>query len=85
MIGRRVSGFDWHTWEPGDYGFSIEDRCWIAITPNDHAANLSRHEVVEHEDGTITVAPSILVSTSKDGKPLQVWHGYLKAGVWGEC
>jgi hypothetical protein len=38
--------------------------------------------VVEHEDGTITVSPSILVSTSRDGKPLEVWHGFLERGVW---
>lgn len=82
MIGRRVPGFDWHLWSPGDYGYSIEDECWIAITPNDHAGNLGGHKVVEHEDGTITVSPSIAVYTSRDGKPLEVYHGYLEHGVW---
>jgi hypothetical protein len=44
-------------------------------------ANLSRHDVVEHEDGTITVSPSILV-TQGEGRQ---WHGYLERGIWREC
>lgn len=82
MIGRRVPGFDWHLWEPGDYGFSPLDDAWIAITPNGHAGNLGSHDVVEHEDGTITVKPSIAVSTSVAGVKIQVWHGFLEHGVW---
>lgn len=88
MIGRRVVGLDWHTWEPGDYGFSFEDGAWIGITPNDHAANLYRHTVLELEDGTITVSPSIAVYSSRpSGAPAgmesyEVYHGYLEAGVW---
>ncbi len=39
---------------------------------------LTRHAVTEHEDGTITVSPSILV-TKGDGRR---WHGYLERGVW---
>ena len=38
------------------------------------------HIVTEHEDGTITVAPSILI-TRHDGS----WHGFLERGVWREC
>ncbi len=38
------------------------------------------HKVTEHEDGTITVSPSILI-TRHDGQ----WHGYLERGVWREC
>jgi hypothetical protein len=86
VIGRRVVGLDWHLWEPGDYGFSIEDGHWIGITPNDHAANLRRHKVTELGDGTITVFPSIAVDSSRmvGGKMMayQVYHGYLEDGVW---
>lgn len=53
---------------------------WHGQTPNGHRSNLSRHDVVEHGDGTITVAPSIQVSD--DHKEL--WHGYLERGVWRE-
>lgn len=35
------------------------------------------HVVTEHEDGTITVEPSILCRTCG-------WHGYLERGVWRE-
>ena len=38
---------------------------------------LENHDVTEHEDGTITVSPSILI-TGEGGS----WHGYLELGVW---
>ena len=41
--------------------------------------NLAAHDVVEHEDGTITVTPSILIRSSRQ------WHGYLTRGIWQEC
>lgn len=63
----------------GEYG-KWKDGTWYAETPNGHCANLSRHKVIEHEDGTITVWPSIEVS---DGKGV-VWHGFLKHGVWSD-
>lgn len=65
---------------PGEYG--LYKGSWWCCTPNGHFGNLSAHEVVEHEDGTITVSPSILVSYG-DGEEL--WHGYLEAGVWRSC
>lgn len=40
--------------------------------------NLTKHTVTEHDDGTITVSPSILVETG-DGRR---WHGWLQRGVW---
>jgi hypothetical protein len=85
VIGRRVPGFDWHLWPPGSYGYWFEGGHWVAITPNDHAANLGSHQVVEHEDGTITVSPSIAVSTSRQGVPVQVYHGFLEGGVWRDA
>lgn len=89
MIGRRVLGLDWHLWEPGDYGFSLEDDAWIGITPNDHAANLRSHKVEELEDGSITVSPSIAVYSSHPVAgvmtPYRVYHGYLEAGVWRDA
>lgn len=55
---------------------------WECCTPNGSAGNLSRHDVVEHEDETITVSPSILVDSP--GQPERGWHGYLERGVWRE-
>ena len=78
MIGRRVRNTG--NLEPGDYGRHPADGHWYCRTPNGHLGNLSRHDVVEHEDGTITVSPSILVS-----EEVEVWHGYLERGVWRQA
>lgn len=88
MKGRRIESpfradggliADWP--QPGDY--SRDGRSgWCACTPNGHLANLSGHDVVEHEDGTITVSPSILVGTHEQPN---LWHGYLDRGEWREC
>lgn len=85
MIGKRVPGFDYHLWAPGDYGFWADGGHWVGITPLGYAANLSAHQVLEHEDGTITVSPSIRVSTRRQDKDLELWHGYLERGVWRSC
>jgi hypothetical protein len=53
-------------------------RSWMCVTPNGHMGNLRNHEVVEHEDGTISVAPSILVSDHTG----ELWHGFLEQGIW---
>lgn len=57
-------------------------RTWMVRTPNGHLGNLGAHDVVEHEDGTITVSPSILVSNPQQG---ELFHGYLDRGVWRSC
>lgn len=60
---------------PGDYG-KHPDGTWYASPPDSGIGlgSLAGHEVTEHEDGTITVSPSILI----DNK----WHGYLERGIW---
>jgi hypothetical protein len=57
---------------------------YLACAPNGHSCNLQAHQITEHEDGTITVAPSISISYSRDrGKTyVELWHGYLEKGVW---
>jgi hypothetical protein len=67
-------------WKPGDYG-RIDGKWWIR-PPRGSMGLLDLHTVTEHEDGTITVSPSILLE-SMDGNVL--WHGYLERGVWREC
>lgn len=62
--------------DPGDYGQI--NGIWHACTPNGHLANLSGHSVAEHEDGTITVSPSIRVSNQEG----ELWHGFLEHGTW---
>lgn len=64
----------------GDYG-RHPNGTWFARPPGSQLGNLSAHDVAEHEDGTITVSPSILITELGDGK---TWHGYLERGVWRE-
>lgn len=92
MSGRRVpDGTPPHTYSPGDYGRwwpegeSVESSTWYCSTPTGGAGNLAGHEVVEHDDGTITVSPSILVSTTVGGERRELWHGWLERGVWREA
>lgn len=85
MIGRRV---EWPSGllQPGEYAIG-PDGAWYAETPNGHTANLSAHSVTEHEDGTITVSPSILISLPAvpESPRRELWHGYLERGVWRAC
>jgi hypothetical protein len=91
--GRRINDPNpngaFQSLQPGDYvhlvytgddGKSYD--CWYACTPNGETANLGAHEVTEHEDGTITVSPSILISTRQNGQNVELWHGWLRRGVW---
>lgn len=58
---------------------------WYINLPDPHATgnaflgNLGNHTIEEHEDGTISVTPSILI-TGHNGKR----HGYLTCGAWIE-
>lgn len=94
--GRRVfadADGDMPPMAPGDYGYDPRGRDhgtgangngWIACPPGGDAGlgNLGNHDVIEHEDGTITVSPSILVYPTHDHP--KGWHGYLEHGVWRE-
>jgi len=51
---------------------------WFIYFPGAGAGILSLHTVTEHEDGTITVAPSILLG----GHNYESVHGYLERGSW---
>lgn len=53
---------------------------WWLYLPGGGMGNLSAHEVIEHEDGTITVSPSILVTSRNRTR-----HGFLVRGVWKPC
>lgn len=82
--GKRQDITDEHpVLEPGEYGKHHVDGNWYCQAPGegDFFGNLSKHTVVEHEDGTITVSPSILISRPHTGES---WHGYLERGVWRE-
>jgi hypothetical protein len=88
MIGARLTKIDGEedflyriSKTSGAFG-TENGKDWFCTTPNGLFGNISRHTVTPHEDGSITVSPSILVSVGKDG---QSWHGFLEHGVWREC
>jgi len=85
MQGRRVhcnQDGSYKRLEPGDY-CKQPDGTWMSRVPDGrfHAGSLAGHQVTEHEDGTITVSPSILHTEP----PVGQWHGFLERGVWREC
>lgn len=72
--------------EPGEYGKHWRTGKWCCRAPQANGfyagiGSLSLHTVTEHEDGTITVSLSILI-TGHHGKQ---WHGWLTRGVWSEA
>jgi hypothetical protein len=78
--GKRRDLNDGEMFEPGEYGRYAGQ--WMGIPPGtDMLIGLRNHSVVEHEDGTITVSPSILVGVADTSNR---WHGYLERGVWRE-
>lgn len=64
----------------GGWAFVI-DRWYVRCPGSPVAASVEKHEVVEHEDGTITVSPSILYEIPGLDPPYS-YHGYLEKGVW---
>lgn len=64
----------------GEYAVHPMSKTWYCCAPNGLLGNLNNHTIEEHDDGTISVQPSILITT-KD----KTWHGYLVNGVWKEC
>lgn len=78
MQGKRHDRLDDSIPEPGEYGRG-SDGHWQVLPPDtDLIGSLSKHDVVEHEDGTITVSPSILIR----GHSGREWHGWLERGIW---
>lgn len=55
---------------------------WFLSFPDGTLGNLSAHACVEHEDGTLSATPSILITGAPDVKRR---HGYLTRGVWNPC
>lgn len=73
--------------KPARYGRAMNERVagkrtgWWEVTAPDGSCGLldpSIHTVVEHEDGTITVSPSLDFSKRRPG----AWHGWLRRGVF---
>jgi hypothetical protein len=81
----HMPGKEPHELHPREYAFWHD--AWYARVPysDPHIrllANLGNHQITEHDDGTLTVSPSIAVS---DGSSGHRWHGFLERGVWREA
>ena len=83
MEGRRLPDGDATQldYAPGDYAKDLQTGWWFFRTPNNLLASMRTHTVEEHEDGSITVSPSIVVDTPG----VAYWHGWLERGVWREA
>lgn len=87
MIGKRHDlGEEEYALEMGEYGRNSDGWFCRVPAPGFGTGSLAKHTVIEHEDGTITVSPSILCYGHHDpvtNAPKQ-WHGYLERGIWRE-
>lgn len=69
--------FRWNKTQPGDY-WKLRDGHWSVIAPSGETGSVRPPiwTITEHEDGTITVAPSIFFNSPHG------WHGFLEKGIW---
>lgn len=78
MNGFRKDNPDGKIPEVGQYG-KDQNGDWFGCPQEEFHANLSKHDVIEHQSGRITVSPSILITSH-----LGQWHGYLRDGEWSK-
>jgi len=74
------AGTGYHELAVGEYGKAADGKFYCR-TPDGRIGGLANHTITEHEDGTITVSPSILVDSGNGER----WHGFLERGVWRAC
>jgi hypothetical protein len=83
LQGRRLTewDFDYALIQPGDYWRppNRPDGEWWFKDPFGRLGRVSTHKVEVHEDGTITVTPSI---APRPDDPPGSFHGFLTKGVW---
>lgn len=82
---RRHENLEPHRLRPGEY--CCWNSIWYCCTPNGHLGSLRKHAVTEHEDGTISVHPSIKVSFRRTGADADAvaYHGWLERGIWRDA
>jgi len=86
MRGHRLEGEHFHPTMPrGSYGKNERGE-WEICTPNGRRGLASEgHVVTEHEDGTISVVPSLLIDPLDLGTLKRPgWHGWLERGEFRE-
>lgn len=75
-------GSDWLEYPSGSYWQARKadgSHTWWVRDPLGMFGRLDNHTVAEHDDGTITVEPSILTQGEN------TYHGWLRRGVWSEA
>lgn len=85
MKGTRCDGKETHLLEPGEWKRDDDGSVYF-VTPNGHLGHTRvgtwSHEW--HEDGTVTIQPSLRLSGGREGNQT-LWHGYLTKGVFESC
>jgi hypothetical protein len=77
--GKRINGME--DLDEKSICFYKTNKGWMLYLPGCGIGTLSKHEITEHDDGMISVRPSILMKGHND----TVRHGYLTYGEWVEC
>jgi hypothetical protein len=70
--------------KPGDY-WRDNDGLWMVCPPVegvglDLIGCIQKHQIIEHEDKTITASPSVLIQNHRG-----TYHGFLVKGEWRNC
>jgi hypothetical protein len=94
MPGRRVKVAEREdrAWPPdirhfkaGDYDIVAKPdgsrELWFR-DPKGHVGRTSQHDLTEHDDGTVTVSPSINDTAAYGEDQQPGFHGWLQGGVW---
>lgn len=97
MIGRRIfpdAEGCFPALQPGDYMLAkratpYEAALLLYWPPGAELGPWRAHpdkKITEHDDGTLSVTPSILCVYAKlePGRPGS-WHGFLDKGIWRKC
>lgn len=84
-VGRRVAD-ETAPWELEDGEYCLyKDAPWVRLPNGIGPCNLKEWSPVWHEDGTLTLSPSILDRGGDPSNGIEPgWHGYLERGVWRE-
>jgi hypothetical protein len=86
MVGKRLpdvqNSESFTTLQSGEYIHLLGADIWIMCSPRGDLGTINDKSwsIETHEDGSITVSPSIWFDRQNNG-----WHGYLKKGIWEEC
>lgn len=89
---RHAEAVDVWDLEPGEY-FVAKDAggrivaVWARLPNGDGPCELHEWSPVEHEDGSLTLSPSILSHPSADptrAGAQKGWHGFLERDIWRE-